>query len=738
MANQPKRYSATRAAEKQQQRYSGTARRRTANTRQAPHAARQLSKKQEQTQDPRRRSKYFPALDGIRTLAVAGVVVYHINAMALPGGLLGVTMFFVLSGFLITRLLIKEFVTTGKIDFKAFGIRRIRRLFPAVVAAILGTAILCTIFNHVMLTKMRPDILPSLLFFNNWWQILHNVSYFNALGDPSPLTHFWSLAIEGQFYLVWPLIVYLALRFGASNKVFRRGTLVLAAISAIAMAVMYSGGTDPSRVYYGTDTRVFSLLVGAWLAAVPARSLSARGIGQALHIIPTASAKNARQQHTPTWILDVIGGIGLISLVALMFTCNGYSAFLYRGGTQLCTVFTAMLIVPCLTERTVAAKVLSCKPLVWLGKRSYSIYLWHYPLLLLLNSTSDVTAKPWWVSALQIVLVVVVAALSYRFIEDPFRKGALDNMVSELRDSKSRPRGSVLRRYPQVAVGLLALVVAAGGIIFVPDTSALSEEGAAILAAGEDATNDTSSDGSTDSSDSDTSEDTGADDTTDASDDSTSSNSDFAANAYEVVMVGDSVSLRAVPNFESTFPYGHIDAQKNRQFSAGVEVYQQIVNEGKAGRIAVFALGTNGPMDDAAIDNLMSIVGDKRIAVFVNTRSPQPWVSQTNSTLASAAERYSNVRVIDWYSYSEGRNDLFDGDGTHLSSTGAQEYIDLIKSNIEGDLPVHLDSEESQQSLTDNAMTTVNTASETIKQGISNMLSKTLSPQTEKDGSSQD
>ena len=207
------------------------------------------------------KSRYIPALDGLRTLAVVAVVLYHLNLTWAQGGLLGVTIFFVLSGYLITRLLLNEVAKTGRIDLKSFWIRRIRRLVPAVVTVVVVTCALCTIFNHVMLTKMRPDILPSLLFFNNWWQIAQNVSYFNALGDPSPLTHFWSLAIEEQFYLIWPPLLFAMVSMHVSKPNTRRVVLGLAAVSAIAMMVLYNPAADPSRVYYGTDTRVFSLLL---------------------------------------------------------------------------------------------------------------------------------------------------------------------------------------------------------------------------------------------------------------------------------------------------------------------------------------------------------------------------------------------------------------------------------------------------------------------------------------------
>lgn len=196
----------------------------------------------------RPKSRYIPALDGLRTLAVVAVVLYHLNLTWAQGGLLGVTIFFVLSGYLITRLLLNEVAKTGRIDLKSFWIRRIRRLVPAVVTVVFVTCALCTIFNHVMLTKMRPDILPSLLFFNNWWQIAQNVSYFNALGDPSPLTHFWSLAIEEQFYLIWPPLLFAMVSMHVSKPNTRRVVLGLAAVSALAMMVLYNPAADPSRV----------------------------------------------------------------------------------------------------------------------------------------------------------------------------------------------------------------------------------------------------------------------------------------------------------------------------------------------------------------------------------------------------------------------------------------------------------------------------------------------------------
>lgn len=642
----------------------------------------------------RPKSRYIPALDGLRTLAVVAVVLYHLNLTWAQGGLLGVTIFFVLSGYLITRLLLNEVAKTGRIDLKNFWIRRIRRLVPAVVTVVVVTCALCTIFNHVMLTKMRPDILPSLLFFNNWWQIAQNVSYFNALGDPSPLTHFWSLAIEEQFYLIWPPLLFAMVSMHVSKPNTRRVVLGLAAVSALAMMVLYNPAADPSRVYYGTDTRVFSLLLGAWMAFIPDCDLAPVRLAHRLGLNRLASAakhgKNAENKpgkkadesadtalarpsvlvrfwSSPASI-DVLGVVGLVGLAAMVALTNGYTAFQYRGGTLLCSILTLMVIAACVQPQGMVARALSAEPLVWVGKRSYSIYLWHYPLLLLMNPVANISDTPWWQYILQVLVVVAVAECSYRFIETPFRKGAFGRTVSELREGTTTPASWARAHIPVCAVCGVVLVVALGGLVFVPDTSALSGEGAEIL--NKEAKNAKPQDQQ-------------------AADDTDKDNDGFPDGSYDLLMIGDSVSLRAVDSFDGVFPHSHIDAEKGRQFDAGRTTFEAYLQQNLAGKIAVFALGTNGLVTDAQIDAIMADAGDQRTVVFVNTRSPQPWVGATNQAIANAASRYKNVRVIDWYGYSANRNDLFDGDGTHLSNAGVAEYLKLIHDAVKKDLPVH-------------------------------------------------
>ena len=384
--------------------------------------------------------------------------------------------------------------------------------------------------------------------------------------------------------------------------------------------------------------------------------------------------------HHAARAIDAIGILALAGLVIMTVACNGYTPFMYRGGTVLCSILGLAVIAASVQPSGILARALSAGPLVWLGKRSYSIYLWHYPLLALMNPVSNIAAVPWWMHLVQLAIVLLAAELSYRFIETPFRHGVLGTTVRKIRDGKATIPAIAKSHLVPTAIAGVIVLVAVGGIAFVPNTSALSKEGAELIQqTGEDGTGEGAAQ---QGAGSDAQQ---AGDATDADEDG------FPDNAYDILMIGDSVSLRTVDTFNNTFTHGHIDAAKNRQFAAGKGIFSDYAQQNLAGRIVVFALGTNGPVTDDAIDSLMEVVGPDRICVFITTRSPRQWVQSTNDALKRAAERYENVRVIDWYTYSEGRNDLFDGDGTHLSSTGAQEYIALVNNEVKNDLPFHFE-----------------------------------------------
>lgn len=609
------------------------------------------------------KSRYIPALDGLRAFAVLAVIAYHMNFSWAKGGLLGVTVFFVLSGYLITGLLVTEWAQTKTIDLKNFWLRRVRRLVPAIVFVIVVVAALCTVFNHELLTKMRPDIPPALLFFSNWWYIFHDLSYFEALGAPSPLNHFWSLAIEEQFYLVWPVALLAAFKLGAKRPLLRRIAVVLAAASALAMALLYDPVADPSRVYYGTDTRAFSLLIGAWLAfKMPASRMGKVG---------------ARLTKQGRMAMDGVGIAAFAGLVLMVALTDGFSPFLYWGGLVIASVLTAVVIAVIANPRSRLGSLASARPLVWIGKRSYGMYLWHYPILLLMNPGNATGEIDPMHCLLQLAVIFAVSAFSFKFIEDPIRKGAIGTFVKGVRSGEINLQ-AFARKYavPAASCGIVA-VVAIGGIAIVPPTSAV--EGI-----------DAMKEGSEQNRASLVKQQMGLDVSLmpligdrHVGDVIEAPKPDPVVKKYNPVMIGDSVSVRTVPYFEEAFPDGLIDAQISRQFYSARSVFDPYDEAGIVGKTVVFALGTNGVATDDQIDELVADVGEDRQIYFITARAPESWIDATNAALAAAAERYDNVHLIDWSALSAGQESYFDGDGTHLTEEGAQVYVDMIKQALE-------------------------------------------------------
>lgn len=609
------------------------------------------------------KSRYIPALDGLRAFAVLTVIAYHLNMPWAPGGLLGVTVFFVLSGYLITSLLLIEWDNTKAINLPQFWLRRVRRLMPAIVLVIVCTTALCALLDHSLLTKLRTDMWAALLWVTNWWYIFQDASYFEVLGAPSPLTHFWSLAIEEQFYLIWPVVLLIAHKKGVKRTTMRNTTLILALLSALEMALLYNPSADPSRVYYGTDTRAFSLLIGAWLAFVwPS------------HLLDDQKSVQLTKQVRKT--LDGVGITALVMLAGLIVFVNDFSPFWYRGGILLASVLTAIIIAVIVHPASLLGRVASAKPLVWIGLRSYGIYLWHFPLLLLMNPANFTGEMPWWAPLAQVAVVFVCAALSYKLVENPIRKGVIGAFIKNLRTHEiTFPKWLKRKALPVVAytlAGSAILVVAVGGLIKIPPTSAI---GAADLLKEEGAQTSQPIELPPISAETD----------------------DVEKPKFDILMIGDSVSVRAIPKFQETFPYGMINSAVNRRLDEGPGILVPYQEQDLVGDIVVFALGTNGPADDEGVDALVSAAEDNKHIFFVNTRSPRSWVEDTNAALSRAPERYNNVSVIDWYGESTNHDEYFDGDGTHLSETGAQAYIDMVYANVEPFLPTHEENEDTAE-----------------------------------------
>jgi peptidoglycan/LPS O-acetylase OafA/YrhL len=382
----------------------------------------------------------MPGLDGLRAIAVLAVIAYHLGFGWANGGLLGVGVFFTLSGYLITDLLLDEQDRLGALQLKEFWLRRARRLLPALFSMLAVVVIWAALLHPSELSSLRSYVLAAAVYVSNWSSIAWSASYAASSSQPSPLGHLWSLAVEEQFYLLWPFLLWLGLRFVRPRHRLAGVTMALAIVSTILMAVLYQPGYDPTRVYEGTDTRAAGLLIGAALAMVwPSRKLKA-----------DITLSHRR-------VIDGAGIIGLGIIAILIWQTGFYSAFLYRGGILLLSVATALVVAACAHPAGWLGKVLGLGPLRWLGVRSYGIYLWHYPIIVFTTAFNHTPTVQ--LALIQLGAIFAVAALSWRFIEDPIRRGALATLWSHLR----RRQWDVVSRRTWGTLGGVALVFIIAG-----------------------------------------------------------------------------------------------------------------------------------------------------------------------------------------------------------------------------------------------------------------------------------
>jgi len=416
------------------------------------------------------RQRYVPGLDGLRALAVLAVIAYHVEVPWLPGGLLGVGVFFTLSGYLITDLLLAAHERTGSLGLRTFWLRRARRLLPALYVMLVVVVAWVTVARPGELAALRGQVVAALLYVSNWWLIVHHVSYFARFGPPSPLGHLWSLAIEEQFYLVWPWLLLLGLEVLRRRRWLVLATLALAAASSIEMALLYHPGFDPSRVYDGTDTRAAGLLLGAALAMVwPSRRLR-QDVSRAAR-----------------WVVDGVGLVGLVAVGVLMVTTTQYSPFLYRGGMALLAVATSLLVAAVVHPASRLGRALGWRPLRWLGERSYGIYLWHYPVIVLTSPAIDRGFDLPRAFA-QVMASIALAALSWRFVEEPIRHGALGRVAARAQTGwrAARPHGTLpwVAALAAVAIAAVAGTGLAGGAGALGSLTAATQGGRQAVATG--------------------------------------------------------------------------------------------------------------------------------------------------------------------------------------------------------------------------------------------------------------
>ncbi|WP_372632946.1 acyltransferase family protein [Cohnella sp.] len=645
---------------------------------------------------PRSR-RYMPGLDGLRALSVLAVIAYHLNLNWAPGGLLGVGIFFVLSGYLITDQLLSEWRRSRSVDLAGFWIRRARRLLPAMLLMLACTALWLLLFDRSRLAELQGDFASAVLYFNNWWLIYHEVSYFESFGPPSPLGHLWSLAIEEQFYLLWPLLLVVGVKIAP-----RRGRLILlllggALISALAMAWLYVPGLDPSRVYYGTDTRVFALLIGAALAVA----------------WPSAGLGERVSRRSRNW-LDALGAVGLALIVWMIATADEYGQFLYYGGLTLLSALSALAIAALAHPSGLLARALGSRPLRWIGVRSYSLYIWHYPVIALTSPASDTGDVQPVRMILQLAVSFALASLSWKFVEEPIRTGALKNWRTRLRAAPARGKrvasGVALCALCLLAVSLNGAIIKSAATMpvyadsqgpsgeSVPERPPLEEKPGATEGdkPASEKPDSGASDGTKPSEPSGQpgagvvegtkpSEPSGQPGAGGAEGSKPSKPADKPGKPKPgqgagkgITAIGDSVLLDAAPYLEKLLPGIVIDGQVGRQMTHAQEVVEAMIASGSIGDRVVIELGTNGSFNSKQLAKLIERIGDKREVWLVNVRVPRKWQNNVNSALNKAASEYGNVKLVDWYSASKGQDDFFYKDGVHLKRQGAEFYASIL------------------------------------------------------------
>lgn len=635
------------------------------------------------------RSHYVGALDGLRVLAILAVLVYHANPSWLPGGYFGVTVFFVVTGYLTTLFIEREIGRAGRLDYPRFVLKRVTRLLPSMLAVVGVTTLLCVFLAPNLLPKLKSDVVPALLFVENVFYIVRNVSYFANAGLPSPLTHFWYLGVVMQFYVIWPLVLLGMRKVVRSRRMACTVVGILAVASAVLMAVLYDPTGDTARIYYGPDTRAAELLLGA-LAA-----LWTGGHGLNLRALP---AVGPRLKGAPAWTCDALALACLAGLGVMCFSLNGYSEFAYRGGMLLAAVLTAVLVSCLCRPQSALAHVLGARPVAEAGKRAFAVYLWHYPLLVVLNPATRTTELPVWGWALEFMLILACAEASYRL----FEKGQGPRELA----GRPMPLGLAVPQVAFGALGILCVLV----LLFVPipaeqtgvptEMQQMSAEEQQYLADQQAAAEATQSgeNGEGDGAQAEPQQDdtkfdvsgtyfagtafAAAIDQINAT--SFTVDASTGATNASVVLIGDSVPAGAITQFYKYFPNGYIDAQVGRQLYAGVDVYRQCQANGHDGDVVVWAIGDNGVARESQVKELIDAVDPSKHVYLCTVRVPLALQDMNNQLFRDVAAQYDNVDVIDWYAESAGHDEYFWSDGTHLRPEGAEAYVLMLRKAITG------------------------------------------------------
>ena len=572
--------------------------------------------------------QHIPAIDGLRAIAVAAVVFYHLGFPWIPGGFLGVDLFFVISGYVITRLLLDSIERSGGLDLRGFYKARARRLLPPMIFMIVVTAFYVTIWAQDSVKRFLTDIPFSLTGSMNWWLVFKQQDYFEAIGRPPLLQHTWSLAVESQFYLIWPVLLLLILkRFG--KKVIPLAALVIALFSGTALflvSLQLDASSSVSHVYFGTDTHSIGLFLGAALAV--------SWIPQNFKSEVSNKAQN---------FIDFIGVFGLVGILGSFLLIDASSPTAYKIAFPLAAIFGAAIITSIVHPASRFAPILQNRVLLWVGERSYAIYLWHWVVFQITRPRVDIDGQDWALIALRILVVLALADISLKLVELPIRSGRVEYWFKGMkyRTASVRKRQKIAV-FSSITVLLVSLSVLSS--VAVVSSNRTAEEFKESLQSEPEFTPPV----------------TEAEDRTEM-----------------IWLTGDSVILGIRSAIAEIRPLLVVNARVGR---AAPELLEEMTRdfEKAAGSTIVMDLGNNDLLKEETVRAIFELVKKSPKVVVVNTAVPRAYRDANNELIASLATQYSNVRVVDWDAISDGHPEYFAPDGVHLVPTGVSAYVIAI------------------------------------------------------------
>jgi peptidoglycan/LPS O-acetylase OafA/YrhL len=573
-------------------------------------------------------TRHISSIDGLRAIAVTAVVLYHLGISWIPGGFLGVDLFFVISGYVITRLILDSINQSSALDLRAFYAARIRRIFPGFIFMVICTIIFIGVWAPEAIKRFLSDLPYALTGTINWLLVARNQDYFETIGRPPLLQHTWSLAVELQFYLIWPIILLTVLKyFGKKN--IARIALIIAMISGttlffVSLQLDQANAKQISHIYFGTDTHSLGLFLGAALA---------------VSWIPQNLSANIEKRAQD--VIDAIGVVGLLGLISVFLFIDQSNASLYRIAFPLAGIFGCLVIISLVHPASRFAPLISTAPFRWIGQRSYGIYIWHWVIFQVTRPSVDLSGQTWALYLARVLLVLALADISLRWVEIPFRQGVVQNWFRGMKYRSAKVR---LRQQLSV-ISSIVIALAITTSISVQAITKSDQIANELLAPSNEPIKPT----------------------------------EDLASTTGLWVTGDSVILGIRSKLEAKQHISLVNARVGRQapeLLAVMRVDQTSVPESPV----VFNLGNNNALSEPTVVEIFEILKNQPQIIVVNTAVPRSWKDANNAIISSVAARYPNVIVIDWNKISTGRPELFAPDGVHLSPAGSDVYVDLVVS----------------------------------------------------------